>query len=205
MKKIFLLVVIGFFNILTAQITKGFWLMGGNFQFEYYNLKNTEYDYNQGENVPKSNSNQFRVKFSPNVGYFFMDKLAGGIRGHIGYLSEKGETSESRTFRKYGFDKAYISPFIRYYFLPEENIVNVFGEADYLIPITGSPWNKEINFNIKGGVVYFLNTSVGLEAFINYNYNHLQNEIPFPHTLSKHTYNRVNVGIGLQIHLEKKR
>jgi hypothetical protein len=51
------------------------------------------------------------------------------------------------------------------------------------------------NFKIKAGAVYFLNSSVGLEASLNYLNQKSNNDS---------TNNAVFLGVGFQIHLEKE-
>ena len=93
-----------------SQVNKGQWLVGGNMDFTA--SKNGDYKANTFE-------------FAPNAGYFFIDNLAGGLKLNTNLgKSESGNTETKST----GFS---IAPFIRYYFLPAAEKINVFADAAY--------------------------------------------------------------------------
>ena len=85
----------------TAQIKKGQFLLGGSINFE--SIKN------EGSNAVNYKTNNFFV--SPNIGYFIIEKLAGGVR--LDSRSYK-QTSPNNWKQSY----LSISPFLRYYLLP---------------------------------------------------------------------------------------
>jgi len=64
-KMILLLLVIIVSNQVTAQIKKGQWLAGGNVNWT------TSFN---------SYGDSTVIKIMPDVGYFFLDKLAGGLK-----------------------------------------------------------------------------------------------------------------------------
>ena len=75
MKTLFFFIVFSLSLTLNAQITKGNWLVGGDIGFSYSKSK------------PEStiNSESFNIDLSPNIGYFFWDKLALGTRVNYFY------------------------------------------------------------------------------------------------------------------------
>ena len=177
MKKIiFLLLVIVFSNHVTAQIKKGQWLVGGN-----VNWTTTFTSY--GDSTV--------IKIMPDVGYFFLDKLAGGLK--ISHTIVIPSHDSSYSFSYFGF-----SPFLRYYILPVENTINVFAEVAY-------GWGG-LNYNdfgdishqwsISAGAAFFLNRHVALEAALSY--THTTERIPVngnPKTLG--------LNLGFQVYLGK--
>lgn len=160
-----------------AQISKGNWMMGGAASFSH-NKRTDATD--------TSELTSFDV--APNVGYFFIDKLAVGASGLFRYTFE----SDNNNFN-YG-----IGPFVRYYFLEKEKPLNIFSEVSYGFEKTNMVNSKIENFNVKAGAVYFLNSSVGLEVALNYLSQKYNNDF------SDGTNKSIFLGVGFQIHLEKE-
>ncbi len=71
MKKSILLFFIAFifYNNADSQITKGNWLVGGNASFLFTN-----------SNTGGINSKVNKIDIAPDIGYFFIDKFAAGVR-----------------------------------------------------------------------------------------------------------------------------
>lgn len=185
MKKTTLLFLVLFIFITSTycQITKGNWMIGGSASF----LTNKSIARNSNS---ASGFTQSSLNINPGVGYFFIDKFAGGFRLLIIYDKVvAGTSSNSPTY--YG-----IGPFARYYFLSKEKQVNIFSEVAYSYS-TQAPHVQNQNSNsysIKVGSVAYFNSSVGLEFSIGY-------------TNSK-SYSSISktfqIGLGFQIHLEKQ-
>ena len=173
MKIIKILLVATLFVAFTsnAQIEKGNWMMGGGANFGNY----------------KSTSGGVKVESTgigvyPNIGYFVIDKLALGASAELGF--------SNATKTSYG-----ISPFIRYYILEKDKTFNFFSEASYGISRIINSNYKSQKLNLKAGTVFFLNSSVGIEAALNYSTN----------KYSQDSHNEAfYLLIGFQIHLEKK-
>jgi hypothetical protein len=129
----------------------------------------------------------FRV--APNIGYFFIDKFAAGIKGLVNHeKTGLGSASDKQTY--YG-----IGPFARYYFLPIDRQINVFSEGNYQHYIL-NPGNEGSNsYNFLLGTVVFFNSSVGLELTAGYSLTN--------YTKSDLKYKIFQLGLGFQIHLEK--
>jgi hypothetical protein len=91
-----------------------------------------------------------------------------------------------------------IGPFVRYYFLDAENIVNLFAESGYAYgSITGKGQGEGQHLNtfaFLGGTVVYFNSSVGLEFLIAYS---TTKALGFPGA-----DNEIKLGIDFQIHLE---
>ncbi|AXY74945.1 hypothetical protein D3H65_13520 [Paraflavitalea soli] len=129
-----------------AQVNKGQWLVGGSAGFE---------SHKRGE----VKATQFT--FSPNAGYFFIDKLAGGLRVDLTSLKYKGEDASSEFL---------ISPFVRYYFLEAAQKVNVFADASYGFGSVkdGGESASQNGFAISAGPAIFLTPNTALELAVQY-------------------------------------
>lgn len=116
--------------LINAQLGKGQWMVGGVADFSY---KNTDI------NKPslKEDSKETMYRLLPGAGYFFMNRLCGGVRLHISGADNK-ENSDAFNFgfflsSRYDAHTSGIgfSPFIRYYILPAASKINVWGEVSY--------------------------------------------------------------------------
>ncbi len=129
-----------------AQVNKGQWLVGGNADFassKHGELKATEFT------------------FSPNAGYFFIDKFAGGLRVDLTSLKYKGADASTRFL---------IAPFLRYYFLEAAQKVNVFADASYgfgSVKDDGESASQN-GFAISAGPAVFLTPNTALEFALQY-------------------------------------
>ena len=171
-----------FANAVNSQITKNNWLVGGNGRFS-----------SQIEDLNGIDVRGLTIGVSPIVGYFFIDKFAGGIRSSLDYNKIKfnGGTSKSTQIG--------IGPFLRYYFLNPSNRINILTETSYqyqhLNSNNGSDPEKNNVFTFSAGPVIYFNTSVGIEFLLNYEIFNNKGS-----TTSAKTF---YLNIGFQIHLEK--
>lgn len=178
-----------------SQITKRNWLMGGNGGFSHSDETLI------GNIQVKSNT----IDLSPDIGYFFVDKLAGGVRINLNYQAIKSSNAKART------TTFLCGPFIRYYFLDNENRVNLFSEAAIQFYTskhkgTNNTGHYEKLFDESGinaytfsaGPAIFLNSSVALELALSYQ------RIPLQALNNNTEQNTISFKIGFQIHLEKE-
>jgi hypothetical protein len=117
MKRLALLLHCSFFScVALAQIEKGNMLLGGAFSF---NSEREEF-----ETYPGSKSTA--IKLNPNVGYFVIDQLAGGIRIN-------GSRTKFQNFGSTGWEvrDVALGPFVRFYFLGNANKLNFFTDVSY--------------------------------------------------------------------------
>ena len=177
MKHFLLLIALVASLSLNAQITKNNWLVGGSAAFSYT------------ENDDQANSNNLTLSLSPNIGYFFLNKMALGLRPNY-FLNGSSGSGTSKS------ERIILAPFVRYYFLEAEKKINVFVEGAYNIDIDvfGDGDNPE-DFEIKAGLALFLNSSVAFETSLSYINSNSKNQFVGSHTFL--------LGFGLQIHLEK--
>jgi len=182
MKKLSLVLVsLSVLIVSKAQITKGNWLIGGNVSYSSTKYKNEN-------EVQKT----FILNISPDVGYFFAQRFAVGLRPELQYW--KGTTAyppdNSQTVYKVG-------PFARYYFLAEDKPINLLLESSYQYSFTktNASKNKSNTFSFFGGPVIYFNSSVGMEFLLGYSTSSFSN--------NDGTESTVRFGIGIQVHLEK--
>jgi hypothetical protein len=183
MKIFHTLILLTIANLSFSQIQKNQWMIGGNAAFsiaQASELKTTS------------------IQLAPNVGYFFINKMAGGLR--FGF----GSDTYSSGGDKYRWTNLAISPFLRYYFLPATQQVNLFAEGAYSyawskykdVTNSGSYAYRYNGFSLMGGPAIFLNEHTALEITLGYSHS---TRGPVDST----TTNRFQLGVGLQIHLGK--
>ena len=183
-----LLSIILLFSIAAkSQITKGNWMIGGNANFSFSSI-NTE------TGITKTTT----INLAPNIGYFFVDKFAGGIRLSVykNHIKFGQPNNNSTTFSNYR-----IGPFVRYYFLPADKQYNILTEINYQFgnekveTNTSSGTNIKSNvFSFSAGPVIYFNSSVGIEFLLNYSSS--------GNNINSSRGSSLGIGIGLQIHLE---
>lgn len=171
---------------LHSQITKGNWLVGGNINFSRTKLNNDLGGYTETD-----------INALGNVGYFFMDKFASGIRPNLFFSKTKYNSSSGST-------RSEIGPFLRYYFLSKEQRVNLFLDASYTygwsnVKNNSITTNKvsSNSFSITGGPTIFLNSSVAIELSIGYSSTKFNDGINSKKEI-------ITSGLGLQFYLEKE-
>jgi hypothetical protein len=189
---------------LKSQITQGNWLLGGSANFS---TSSQETAVSTG--VQKSSYLNYQI--APNIGYFFKDKFAGGLKAGItkgkadyGDLRQGGVTVASGGYSNATwFD---LGPFARYYLLSPDRQFNLFAEGNFMYGLGGLHPGKSSRYNYSfyaGPVIYF-NSSVGLEFTIGYSseltkhFHPNTNELVFSSKIKA-----LQVGLGFQFYLER--
>jgi hypothetical protein len=152
--------------------------MGGNGKFS-----------KQQEKLLNSDVSIFRIELSPNIGYFIIDKLSGGVKPRLDFIQIKTNDVVRQTTTLGG------GPFLRYYLFPSDKTTNLILEATYQYSSSNNGFSQSI-VTFSGGPVIYLNSSVGLEFILNYEIANISGLT----TNSKNFF----LGIGFQIHLEKE-
>src|SRR5699024_8533989 len=140
---LFFLLFLSFSPVANAQITRGNWLVGGNAAFSYSKNK---------PNPTVEGAHSFKIEITPNMGYFLWDKLAVGTNLHYVRFRLKSDSGNAK------YDNFLVSPFVKYYFLNEDKMVNPFLESSYRFNLIKGNHAKE--FSAKAGVAIFVNSSV---------------------------------------------
>lgn len=164
------------------HIGKGAWMVGGTAGFSSTKMGDV-----------KSST----TELAPNVGYFFINQLAGGLRANISNTTDEMGTTEGKT-------NAYtIAPFVRYYILPASQKINIFADASYGF---GKSTNKVgtiesemkmSHWSIMAGPAIFLSPSTALQLSIGYGSTKYE-DVDDAQT-------NLNIGVGFQIHLGGKK
>ena len=184
MKKFYFFALAYFFCCITinGQITKKNWLVGGNGSLS-----------SQIEDLNGTEVRGIDIKISPAIGYFFIDKFAGGLSTNLIYSNVKFNGGVSKSTR------VGIGPFLRYYFLHTDKRVNLLAETAYQHVFynsnSGGSSDKENIFSFSAGPVIYFNSSVGIEFTGKYEIDNSRGRA----TSAKTFY----LSIGFQIHLEK--
>ncbi len=195
MKIFLLLLMLSPLSINTyGQLTKNTWLIGG---------AGSSYTYTETFNAPSAyyTAKYTSIDIAASVGYFFLDKLAGGLRP--AFSSYKGSSSGGVSTNSY---RLAIGPFVRYYFLNEGKRFNLLADISYKVGVNNwkdaySAKGKFNTFHIQAGAEFYFNSTVGLELLIGY-----KNQIASIDN-SPSAYNSsmkgLQTSIGLQFHLAK--
>ncbi len=179
-------------SLTQGQITKGNWLVGGN--------GNIRTDKPTG--VAGGDTKYTFITLNNNLGYFFTNKFAGGLKLELQKGSSKDpQPDQTVIILKQG--NYSIGPFVRYYYLNLEKRGNIFNEISYgyrrYFSKSGTDSYQKAGsdnkFNISLGGVLFLNTTVGVEVIGTYS-SSKRNEIDAGS-------NSFSLNIGLQLHLER--
>ena len=193
MKKLYFLVAVFLpVTFLHAQLNKGQWIVGGNAGFSA-----TSY------NVSDVSHNTTRLQLTPGAGYFIMDKLAVGLKAVIYFNNQKdtytgtpGSITNSKVF------SLGVSPFVRYYFLPKTNKINLLADASYTYGTakyttkvepypSSSSTSKQHAYTLAVGPAFFINHNVALEVTASYQVMNYEPD----------TQNIFMINAGFQIHL----
>jgi hypothetical protein len=136
-------------NAIFAQVNQGNILAGGGAQFDHQS---------QGDDKVTS------IGIAPDLGYFVINQLAVGLRPEFGYA--KSKTKVGTTTTTSSGTSFTIAPFVRYYFMPSGEKVNVFGDASYGFGSSKVKGGSSVSGNyyqIKAGPAIFLTPNTALE------------------------------------------
>jgi Outer membrane protein beta-barrel domain len=178
MKKILLAVTLLTSGLASfSQVNKGQWLAGGTAGFESSKFGSDD------------DSKTTSFTFSPAAGYFFINNFAGGLRASINSVKDHNEDA---------FTSVLFAPFVRYYFLPAIQKVNILADASYGFGSMKSGESESFNqFAIAAGPAVFLSPNTALEFTLQYR---SQGGDAFG---GDDRLNSFGVNVGFQVHLGK--
>jgi opacity protein-like surface antigen len=181
MKKLLCVLAITVFSVSAmaqGNINKGNILLGGQMGFSSTKVKD-------------QTGSTTSFEFNPNVGYFFANQFAGGIR--------MGITTVKHTASSHSYSDILVSPFLRYYFMPASNKVNIFADGSYGFGSQKDGTSESMNqFSIMAGPSIFLNPSVALEIGLGYT---SMGGDAFTYGGKEFRQNTIGLKFGFQIHL----
>ena len=211
-------IVLGMCTTLSAQLNKGQWLVGGS--GTYATAKNSSDDVSVTVKTKQST-----LQASPAAGYFFMDRLCAGIGLIVAHSNNTLDATVPDPFGGYQLSTKSTStaigvgPFVRYYFLPAVQKINLLAqlsynytknnEKQYSLQVYqngggGQPQIQESRnsqkfslntYAVQAGPAFFLNPNVSLEVLVGYAYSK---------TAKSDTHvNSFTAGFGFQVHFGK--
>lgn len=199
MKKLFLTGALALFAAVNAQMEKGSWVISGSTNLGYNNVTTK---YSSG-NVSATDPSVSTFNVTPSVGYFVQDKLAVGLDLGFSSVSQKD-----------GSDKTTISttsvlPNAVYYFKNASTIVPYLGAGvGYASTKVSETYNNKTDsdsidgfaWKAKGGVVFLINQTVGIDLGLGY--NQFTNKQTVLGTEYKTTVGTFGVNAGLSVFLK---
>lgn len=180
MKKIIIILLTSILlaNSAQGQLAKGTWMIGGSAALATYNTHS-----------PLGTLSETSILITPAIGYFVMEKFAVGINPSYGLSAGKFNDTRKTTKHSYA-----IGPFVRYYLLPADHIVNLFAGGSYQYTI-GEPGNTIINnYSFFIGATAFFNSSAAIEITTGFSSSLDQ----------KLTINSFIINAGFQVYLKKQ-
>lgn len=169
-------------SIASAQgnINKGDWMVGGQAGFSSTKISGLD-------------GSSTNIELSPNAGYFFANQLAGGLEVSLQSIKEEDDDAVTAFA---------VAPFLRYYFLPATQKVNVFLQGSYGIG-SASQSSESVNlnqFSFVAGPSIFLSPVAALEFGIGYT---SAGGEAFQNPFTGESYRQTTFGlrVGFQIHL----
>jgi len=198
---LFTLLLISFFifcNFLSAngqETDKWDFMVGGDFSLSSNTLKL--------KNDVASNeiSNEYYIKIKPVFGYFFTDNIAIGININYDYArygsKENSNSISAGPFLRIYLGNSYVKPFIH-------GGVG-FGNYKYSYDSSNNYDDIDIsaylfNYNIGGGVAFFLNEYVALEVLVYYDNTSLKPNENNEENI-KEVHSIVSLDVGFQVYL----
>jgi hypothetical protein len=172
-------------NALSAQdfnyIKKNNWMVGGRAMWS-----------SQTQDIDPYEIKRSSFGISPDVGYFFMDKFAGGLRFDVDY--DKTDINNNETKQT----DLVVSPWLRYYFLQPEKDLNIFAQGKYGIgssKVNDNDAESISKWALEGGLAYFCNPLVALEFTLGYRSTKYEGD--------DNPANSLFFSVGFQIHLNR--
>jgi hypothetical protein len=177
MKKLLIAAIVLFIsNAGYSQINKGQWMAGGSVSFE------------SGKTGSAENTKYTMFDLSPDAAYFFINNFAGGLR--VNLSTQKYKLDEA-------FTRILVSPFVRYYFLPAAQKVNILADASYGFGSVKQGNNQSFNqFAVAAGPTVFLTQNTALEFLIKYSSTGGD-------AFGDDRANTIGLNVGFQVHLGK--
>jgi len=178
-------------SILHAQLNKGQWLVGGSAGFTATN-----------HSVDNGSTKTTNLQLNPGVGYFVINKLAVGVRAGVIFGHELDNYGTPRNTFETNTTGLSVTPYLRYYFLPKTNKINLLGDISYsninskITSATADAPNSTSKsnghaFTFAAGPAFFINRHIALEITASYELYKIDN----------YDQNIFMLNAGFQIHL----
>ena len=172
MKKVLLFGAVALFGAMNAQLEKGSWIVSGKTGIDF-NSSTSKYSA-EGQSVDGPEVSSFTI--TPSAGYFVINNLAIGV--DLGFNSTKTTFKNSSLGMDYE-DKSStftILPNATYYFPTASKVRPYLGAGIGYASLTSTDFFEEREttkggflWGAKGGIVYLLNSNIGLDLGAGYN------------------------------------
>ncbi|KMQ72720.1 OmpW family outer membrane protein [Chryseobacterium koreense] len=172
MKKLFLVGALALFASMNAQMEKGSWIVSGKTGVGF-NSATSKYSAN-GQSIDGPKVTSFSI--TPGVGYFVINNLAVGV--DLSYTSTKTTFKDSSIGINYEDKQSMfaILPNATYYFATANKLKPYLGAGIGYGSATSIDFYNDqettkggLLWGAKGGMVYLLNSNVGLDLGVAYN------------------------------------
>jgi hypothetical protein len=160
-----------------SQLNKGSFLVGGAISF-------------QSSKYTASDNATTTFLAAPDAGYFFMDKLAGGLRTSFSYQSNDGDS-------RLDF---FAGPFVRYYFLPVTRQINLLLDGSFMIgteKYQNFDAETKTAYGFAAGPAFFVNPHIAVEATLGWRSLKYRDDAG--------RYNTFGLSVGFQLHLQPRK
>ncbi|TAN01260.1 MAG: hypothetical protein EPN39_02590 [Chitinophagaceae bacterium] len=165
-------------NYAQGQLAKGTWMIGGNAALTTFNTRS-----------PLGPASGTSILITPAIGYFVVEKLVLGI--NPGYSLQVYKFNDIQHSNGHSYA---LGPFVRYYLLPADHIVNLFAGSSYQYTI-GEPGNSIVNnYSFFIGSTAFFNSSAAIEITTGFS-SSLDEKL---------TTNSFVINAGFQVYLKKQ-
>lgn len=199
MKKLLLVGAMALFGAMNAQTEKGSWVVGGSTSLGFNSVTTKFKAGSQSSTSPSVNT----FTFTPSVGYFIQDNMALGVdAGFVSISQKEGDYKSSAS-------TVSLMPTFTYYFKSGANIMPYLGAGlGYASTKTTEKYNggsesetvDGLAWKAKGGFVYLINSTVGVDAGLGY--SSYTNKETVGGTDYKTTVGTLGVNLGLSIFLK---
>lgn len=160
MKKLFLAGALALFGAMNAQTTKGSWVVEGKTSLGFNNVSTKV----KAGDIKADSPEVSTFTIAPSVGYFVMDNLSVGLDFSLTSITAKedGEKGTQTTVN--------ILPNATYYFTTVSNLRPYLGAGvGYGSTTIESKTTDGFAWGVKGGAVYLLNNTIGLNLGLGFN------------------------------------
>lgn len=199
MKKILLVGAVALCGLVNAQMTKGNWVVSGSTNIAFSNASSKiKFD---GNSVDGPKINTFMV--TPSVGYFVTDNIAVGMDLSFISVTQKDNDGDKSTN-----NTVSVMPTGTYYFKGATNVVPYAGAGVGYASVTNkyTSGNSDVKltsdglaWKAKGGIVYLLTPSIGLDFGLSYHAFSTKQDIDYGVGSMKVTENTNTFGVNAGI------
>ena len=197
----FILLFIFASSLVSAQTSKGNFLIGGGLGFSTSKTKTTVEVSGLDDEI--GTTTNLTTDFIPKIGFFFADNLAGGVQMEFTSLRTKTENETNNS------TKLLAGPFLRYYIPLNDESMAIFFEANFGLGNTSvgedgtTVSTTLLGGGIGPGLTIFSNDFVGIEALAKYNI--VRGKTNINEIINTEMVGEFGLSLGLQVYFTRVR